>query len=91
MKKNFIKKLDAKATSVATGAKKETVCSCGTEKAIGVGIKFDLTNLEKFRGLSDEEIKERFNKAILPEIIKRVRSNTDGNCPVCNPWSYSVF
>ena len=52
-------------------------------------------NIKKFRNLSDEEIKAGFDKAILPEIIKMVRSSGTGQeeseCPVCNPWSYSVF
>jgi hypothetical protein len=52
-------------------------------------------DIKKFRDLSDEEIKERFNKQVLPEIIKRVRTSGQGEkvaeCPVCNPWSYSVF
>jgi hypothetical protein len=52
-------------------------------------------DLNKFRNLSDEEIAEMFNKAVLPEIIKKVRTGGRGKqeseCPVCNPWSYSVF
>lgn len=52
-------------------------------------------DLDKFRNLTDEEIAEKFNKAILPEIIKNVRASGQGqkaaSCPVCNPWSYSVF
>lgn len=52
-------------------------------------------DLKSFRNLSDEEIAERFNKSVLPEIIKRVRTSghaeKESECPVCNPWSYSVF
>ena len=50
-------------------------------------------NLEKFSNLSDAEIKDRFEKSIIPEIIKKIRNNKagGGDCPVCNPWSYSAF
>lgn len=49
-------------------------------------------NIKKFKNLSDVEIQEKFNKAILPEILKQVRKDFSvEECPVCNPWSYAVF
>ena len=57
-------------------------------------LKLDF-DLEKFRNLSEEEIAEKFNKEILPEIIKKIRQGGaaagEAECGVCNPWSYSVF
>ncbi len=59
------------------------------EKSKDLEIKM---NVKKFEGLSDEEIKERFNKKVLPVLIKRIRSGIrDDDCPVCSPWSYAFF
>lgn len=51
-------------------------------------------DISKFQDLTDEEIAERFNKAVLPEVIKKLRQGAKGkaeDCPVCTPWSYSFF
>jgi len=48
-------------------------------------------NVEKFKGLSDEEISDRFNKHVLPAVLKQIRERRASDCPVCNPWSYAVF
>lgn len=49
-------------------------------------------NIEKFKNLSDDEIKGMFDKSIIPEVLKmRAQGLLREDCPVCNPWSYSVF
>ena len=58
-----------------------------------VRVEFDLT---AFRNLSDEEIAERFSKAIIPDVIKAMRESGMGVdvegqcCMVCNPWSRAI-
>lgn len=49
-------------------------------------------DVEKFAGLTDKEIEERFNKKLIPELIKKIRmTQKDDDCPVCSPWTYAFF
>lgn len=59
------------------------------KKECRIRMDFDL---DKFRDLSDEEIVKRFNKAVLPAVIKKLRQGGVGkakDCPVCTPWTYA--
>lgn len=62
------------------------------EGPLKIAVKRDI-DLKKFQGLSDEEIAKRFNKAVLPELIKKMRDlqRFDDDCPVCSPWCYAFF
>lgn len=59
-----------------------------SEEKADVNVQCDL---DKLKGLNDREIEERFQKKVLPEIMKQIRERRSSDCPVCNPWSYSVF
>ncbi len=50
-------------------------------------------NVESFRCMDDEQIKQAFNKKILPDVLDTIRKDNsrESDCSVCNPWSYSVF
>lgn len=50
-------------------------------------------NLETFRHMDDEQIKQAFHKEILPEVLETIKKDNsrESDCPVCNPWSYAVF
>ena len=60
------------------------------EKAKDVSVQ---VNLRKFRDLTEDQIRERFTKDILPEIVRVVREGGEEartECSVCNPWSRDI-